>query len=161
MTDNWPRTEVRPPAPHEMSMPDADDRYQELHNREIMAAGIADGKVDPAALGRDYPPLTKAELLEKIALGEVLARYYRSAGNVQRAVAAGATWQEIAAAMGATEADTEYTWQHNGWIAANQATTDRAKAAKSARTCRSANPEAQRVAIVRRLVTPWVTDQEM
>ena len=49
-----------------------------------------------------FPPLTVAEYLEMLALGERIARYYRHPSTVDRAVKAGATWDQIAAATGTT-----------------------------------------------------------
>ena len=47
-------------------------------------------------------PLTVAEQLELIALGEHLARYYRHPARVHSAVLAGASWEQVAAAAGTT-----------------------------------------------------------
>jgi hypothetical protein len=59
------------------------NRYQVLENRDTMCRAIAtlrmrgewndDRSLDPD----DYPPLTTAEHLEMLALGEVIARHYR------------------------------------------------------------------------------------
>ena len=49
-----------------------------------------------------FPPLTVAEHLEMLALGERIARYYRHPSQVDKAVRAGASWEQIAAATGAT-----------------------------------------------------------
>jgi hypothetical protein len=86
--------------------PDVLDRYQALDQRGTMARAIAtlqargewndDRSLDP----EDYPPLTVDEHLELIALGEVMARHYRHPAQVHHAVAAGATWEQIAAATG-------------------------------------------------------------
>ena len=100
------------------SMPLADviARYQALDHRDAMARAIAtqqargrqftDGSLNPA----DYPPLTLAEHLEMLALGEALARHYRHPALVHYAVTAGATWQQVASAAGgnAGEALNEY-----------------------------------------------------
>jgi len=48
----------------------------------------------------DYPPLTAAEHLEMLALGEVIARHYRHPSHVHHTVMAGATWEQIATAIG-------------------------------------------------------------
>jgi hypothetical protein len=82
------------------------NRYQALDTRDAMARSIAtlqargewrdDRSIDPA----DYPPLTLAEHLELIALGEVIARRYRHPANIHDAVMSGATWAQIAAATG-------------------------------------------------------------
>ena len=85
---------------------DVVNRYRALDDRDTMARAIAtlqargkwndDRSLDPA----DYPPLTVAEHLEMLALGEALARYYRHPAQVHHAVIAGATWPQIAAATG-------------------------------------------------------------
>jgi hypothetical protein len=82
------------------------NRYQALDSRDAMARSIAtlqargdwydDRSIDPA----DYPPLSLAEHLELIALGEVIARRYRHPANIHDAVMSGATWAQIAAAAG-------------------------------------------------------------
>jgi hypothetical protein len=89
-----------------MPWPDVLNRYQALNDRDSMARAIAalhargewgdDRGIDP----EDYPPLTAAEHLEMIALGEVMARYYRHPAQVHHALMAGATWEQIAAATG-------------------------------------------------------------
>jgi hypothetical protein len=86
----------------EMPFAEVLNRYQALNDRDSMARAIAtlqargewndDGSLDPA----DYPPLTAAEHLQLIALGEVIARHYRHPAQVHNAVVAGATWQQIA-----------------------------------------------------------------
>jgi hypothetical protein len=90
----------------EMPFTDVLNRYQALNDRDSMARAIAtlqargkwsdDRSLDP----EDYPPLTAAEHLELIALGEVIARHYRHPALVHHAVLAGATWAQIAAATG-------------------------------------------------------------
>ena len=92
------------------AMPWADvlNRYQALTDRDSMARAIAtlqarsqwndDSSLNP----EDYPPLTAAEHLELLALGEAMARHYRHPAQVHHAVIAGATWDQIAAATGAS-----------------------------------------------------------
>jgi len=90
----------------QMPLTDVLNRYQALNDRDSMARSIvilqargtwkADGSIRP----EDYPPLTAAEHLELLALGERLARYYRHPVLVHHAVTAGATWEQIAAATG-------------------------------------------------------------
>ncbi len=101
---------MTPPATYDeasgMPWPDVLNRYQALNDRDAMARAIAtlqargewndDRSIKPA----DYPPLTAAEHLEVIALGEVMARHYRHPAQVHHAVIAGATWDRIAAATG-------------------------------------------------------------
>ena len=89
-----------------MQWPDVLNRYQALTDRDSMARAIAtlqargDWGDDRSLSPEDYPPLTAAEHLELIALGEVIARHYRHPALVHYAVVAGATWQQIADAAG-------------------------------------------------------------
>ena len=57
----------------------------------------------PARERGKFPPLTVAEHVEMLALGERIARYYRHPSQVDKAVSAGASWAQIAAATGTTE----------------------------------------------------------
>ena len=89
-----------------MPLADVISRHQALDHRDAMARSIAtlqargqwsaDRSLNPA----DYPPLTLAEHLEMLTLGEALARHYRHPALVHHAVMAGATWQQIASATG-------------------------------------------------------------
>jgi hypothetical protein len=85
------------------------DRYRELADHDTMARAIATlkarGTYQPNEhVNEDrFPPLTVAEHLEMLALGERIARYYRHPSQVDRAVRAGASWAQIAAAAGTTE----------------------------------------------------------
>ncbi len=73
---------------------DALMRWQELAARDERAR---------AAAGQaDCPPLTVAEHRELLALREVLARRFQDPPAVQRALAAGVTWQQVADAAGCT-----------------------------------------------------------
>jgi len=90
----------------ELSLPDVLNHYQQLNDRDSMSRAIAtlqargewndDRSLNPA----DYPPLTAAEHLALLALGERIARHYRHPSLVHHAVLAGATWAQIAAATG-------------------------------------------------------------
>jgi hypothetical protein len=81
-------------------------RYEELTDRNLMARSIAvlqargeydkDKHPDPG----EYQPLTMAEHVEMLALGEAIAFYYRHPSQVDGAVKASATWDQIAAAIG-------------------------------------------------------------
>jgi hypothetical protein len=92
----------------DLSLRDQIDRYEELTDRNLMARSIAGLQArgtydearhpDPA----DYPPLSVAEHLEMLALGEAIAFYYRHPSGVDHAVRAGATWEQIAAARNTT-----------------------------------------------------------
>jgi len=87
-----------------MPFTDVLNRYQVLDTRDMMSRSIAtlkargewndDRSLDPD----DYPPLTAAEHLEMLALGQVIAQYYRHPSQVHHTVLAGATWEQIAAA---------------------------------------------------------------
>ena len=83
-------------------------RYRELADRDVMARAIATlrarGTYQPSEHVNEgeFPPLTVLELLEALALGEVIARYYRHPCQVDHAVRVGATWEEIAAATDMT-----------------------------------------------------------
>jgi hypothetical protein len=73
-----------------MAWQDALMRWQELAVRDsITTADQAESAV-----------LAVAEHLELLALREVLARYFRHPAPVQRALAVGATWQQVADATG-------------------------------------------------------------
>jgi hypothetical protein len=104
----------------------AQARYEDLTDRDLYArsraALEARGEYDPARHGTRTPePLTVRERLELLANGEVMARYYRHPADLVRAVEAGASWKQIAAARGASaeQARQEYReWaegQHGLW----------------------------------------------
>jgi hypothetical protein len=81
------------------------ERFTELRKREVCALS------QNPVLSEGTEPLTPAEHLEMIAAGEVLARYYQRNGlRIDRAVRAGASWEQIAAATGisAAQARQEY-----------------------------------------------------
>ena len=89
-----------------MPFTDVLNRYQALEHRDTMSRAIAalqargEWNDDRSIRPEQYPPLTTAEYLEVIALGEVIANHYRHPSQVRDAVVAGATWEEIAAAAG-------------------------------------------------------------
>jgi hypothetical protein len=103
------------------------ERFDELTGRDVTARAIAklkaSGTYDPVSHldPAKYPPLTIDERLELLALGEVIARYYRHPAQVHHALEAGATWAQIAAARDTDEdtAQREYrAWadgQHHLW----------------------------------------------
>ena len=84
------------------------DRYEELTGRDLMARSIATLQArgeydeDKHPSPEEYQPLTVAEHLEMLALGEAIAFYYRHPAGVDHAVRAGATWEQIAAARNTT-----------------------------------------------------------
>jgi hypothetical protein len=90
----------------EMPLTDVLARYQALNDRDSMARSIATLKArgtwnaDGSIRAEDYPPLTVAEHLELLALGERIARYYRHPVLVNYAVLAGASREQVAAATG-------------------------------------------------------------
>ena len=67
---------------------------------------VARGDYDPRIHGEvgGFEPLTVTEHLELLAAGELLARYYRHPAHAHRALQAGATWAQVAAATGRDEA---------------------------------------------------------
>jgi hypothetical protein len=91
------------------STSDARERYEELTIRDISSRAIATlkarGTYDPDKHGDadKHQPLTAAEHLEILAAGEMLARYYRHPTDVDQAVKAGASWSQIAEAVGSDE----------------------------------------------------------
>jgi hypothetical protein len=97
----------------------ARERFDELTGREAMARAIATlkarGTYDPARHPDpgEYQPLTVAEHLEALAMGEVLARHYRHPAYVDDAVKAGASWTQIAEATGSDEASARQ--QYREW----------------------------------------------
>lgn len=84
----------------------ARERFDELLARDVRArafmALVARGDYDPRVHGdvADAEPLTVTEHLELLAAGELLARYYRHTAHVHRALKAGASWEQVAAASG-------------------------------------------------------------
>jgi hypothetical protein len=81
------------------------DRFHELNGRDLMARSLAklqaQGIYDPRRHPdpAEYPPLTVDEHLELLALGEVIARFYRHPAYVHQAVMAGTAWPQVAAAV--------------------------------------------------------------
>ena len=96
---------------------DARERYEELANRDVTVRAFATlqarGTYDPERHGdaREYAPLTADEHLEILAAGEVLARHYRHPAQLHRAVQAGASWPQIAAATGSDEAAVRHAYR--------------------------------------------------
>jgi len=88
---------------------DARERFEELVVRDVRArafmAVVARGDYDPRVHGDagGSEPLTVTEHLELLAAGELLARYYRHPAHAHRALQAGATWAQVAAATGRDE----------------------------------------------------------
>ena len=93
------------------------ERFEELTNRDLRRARYATlkarGTYDPQRHGdaSKHQPLTAAEHLEILALGEVLARYYRHPARIDEAVKAGASWPQIAEAAGSDEAQARQAYR--------------------------------------------------
>jgi hypothetical protein len=106
---------------YQSSLHAARERYAELSGRDLCASTAARlrerGEFDPANLGHQLvaarEPLSAAERLEHMAIGEVLARYYRHPSMVDHAVKAGASWEQIGAARG-TSAE-QARQDYRGW----------------------------------------------
>jgi hypothetical protein len=87
---------------------DARERYDDLSMRDCLARAYAKlrptGRYDPARHGAgDGEPLTAAEHLELLATGEYLSRSYRPVPEVDHALRAGASWAQVADALGTDE----------------------------------------------------------
>jgi hypothetical protein len=89
---------------------DMRERFEELTTRELLARSYATlkarGTYEPRKHGdaSKHQPLTATEHLEILALGEAIARYYRHPARIDEAVKAGASWAQIADAVGSDEA---------------------------------------------------------
>jgi hypothetical protein len=122
---------LRPTTYHEASSAyryagDAQKRHDQLTQQDALARAKATlrarGEYDPAKHGtEEHEPLSVDEHLEVLATGEVVARMYRHPANVDRALEAGATWEQVAAALDCDEAQARQdyrTWaegQHRLW----------------------------------------------
>ena len=85
------------------------ERFTELRMREVCALS------QNPVLSEGSEPLTAAEHLEMMAAGEVLARYYqRNQARIDRAVRAGASWEQVAAAAGISAAQARQ--EYRDWI---------------------------------------------
>jgi hypothetical protein len=89
-------------------MHDARERYDELITRDCLSRAYAQlratGEYDPARHGAgDLEPLTPAEHLELLAIAEYLSRSYKPVPEVDHALRAGASWAQIAGALGTDE----------------------------------------------------------
>jgi hypothetical protein len=105
----------------------ARERYDELdmrgHLSRARAKLVAEGRYDPAQHGTTYTePLSIAEQLELMALGEYLSRTYRPSYDIDLALHAGASWPEIASALGVDQAEARQRYrdwedgQHRLWV---------------------------------------------
>jgi hypothetical protein len=87
-------------------------RFEDLRAREALAGG-ADGDAPDAG---DAERLTANEVLELLALGEVIARkaIYGRQLSIRNARAAGASWSAIGQALGTSK---QAAWEaHTRWI---------------------------------------------
>ncbi len=87
----------------------ARERHDELSMRDTLARAYAklraSGEYDPGKHGPGgTEPLSAAEHLELLATAEYLARAYKPSFEVDRALRAGATWEQVADALGTDEA---------------------------------------------------------
>jgi hypothetical protein len=88
-------------------------RFNDLRTRDAMAATAADMTLDGPG---GSPPLTLPEVLELLALSEVIARKvgYGRQIDVRTARRAGASWAQIGAALGTSK---QAAWEaHLRWI---------------------------------------------
>jgi hypothetical protein len=87
---------------------DARERYDELATRDCLSRAYAKlratSQYDPARHGaEDTEPLTATEHLELLATAEYLSRSYKPAPEVDHALQAGASWAQVADALGTDE----------------------------------------------------------
>jgi hypothetical protein len=85
----------------------ATTRYDQLRMRDALAS---------MAEQDNFPPLSREEVLELLALSEVVIRKagYGRQAMVRSARAAGASWTQIGGALGTTK---QAAWEaHNRWI---------------------------------------------
>jgi hypothetical protein len=98
----------------------ARERHDELSMRDFLARADAKrrapGDWEHVKRGsQDAEPLTASEHLELLATAEYLARAYKPSSGVHHALRAGATWPQIAAAAGTSEAAARAAYQ--AWAA--------------------------------------------
>ena len=101
---------AREAAPRPLTYEAARSRYQgaeaEAYERfaELRMQDVAALSANPV-LSAGCEPLTAAEHLEMMAVAEVLARYFRrDQARIHHAVGAGASWEQIAGAVGTSAA---------------------------------------------------------
>ncbi len=95
---------------------EARERYDELSMRDLLARARATvkarGEYDPARHGPDdAEPLSAAEHLELLAATEYLSRAYKPSFEVDYALRAGASWPQVAAALGTDEASARVAYR--------------------------------------------------
>ena len=149
--DDRPLTYNDAETVYRTSLTAARDRYAELSDRDLNGRTAAllreRGEFDPASLGHQLVaasgPLSAAEYLEHMAIGEVLARYYLHPSMLDHVVKAGASWEQIGAACGTStgQARRDYReWaegQHNllTWTEGRIGMSDAEYAQAIARAC--------------------------
>jgi hypothetical protein len=94
----------------------ARERYDELSMRDHLARAYArlraSDEYDAAKHGAgDTEPLTAAEHLELLATAEYLARAYKPSFETDNALRAGASWAQVAEALGTGEAAARVTYR--------------------------------------------------
>ncbi len=106
----------------------ARERFEDLTYRDLSVRSIAKlkarGEYDPVShsYGANLAPLTGDERLEVLALGELLARYYRHPAEMHHAIASGAAWADIAEAVNGKEDQVRHDYvrwangQHQLWL---------------------------------------------
>ncbi|ADD42601.1 hypothetical protein [Stackebrandtia nassauensis] len=91
-------------------------RYDQLRSRDALAPPVTDTDEALPRNADDPLPLSAAEALEMLALGELIARkagYGRQLG-VRTARAVGASWTQIGAALGTSK---QAAWEsHTRWL---------------------------------------------
>lgn len=101
----------------EFTLLSAAARYDQMRTREALASVAYDqDEADSPAADPGAAPLTRAEALELLALGELIARKaaYGRQLTVRSARRAGASWSQIGAALGTSK---QAAWEsHSRWI---------------------------------------------
>ncbi|MFC6083465.1 hypothetical protein [Sphaerisporangium aureirubrum] len=121
-------------------------RWHELTDRDLHVQAIATlearGEYDAGRYGETYLPLTAGEHVELLALGESIARSIRNPAHVDRALQAGVSWREVAAATGRDEREARGDYQvwaddrhdlHRNYPGATSGMTDEQYAEATAR----------------------------
>jgi hypothetical protein len=81
----------------------ARERHEQLTDRILFARAAQQAAAQGQPVRTAREPLTRDEHLEYLALGEMLARYYRPRYEVAAAFAAGASVAEVALALDISE----------------------------------------------------------
>jgi hypothetical protein len=92
-------------------------RWRELTDRDLVARSLvslqARGAYDAEKHGdlADFPPLTVEEHLEGLALGRAISWYLRHPSDLHSAITAGATWEQVAIAIGDDEQEIQQAYR--------------------------------------------------